>query len=80
MMQAKPKLGYIGLGLMGKPMTLRLLAAGYQVSVWNRSRDKLAPVTEKGAKPAMKNRGQSPISRYLPKSGSDPDFSARRAQ
>jgi 3-hydroxyisobutyrate dehydrogenase len=48
----KPKLGYIGIGLMGKPMTLRLLAAGYDVTVWNRSRDKLAPVVEKGAKAA----------------------------
>ena len=44
------KLGYIGIGLMGKPMVLRLLAAGHEVTVWNRSRDKLAPVVEKGAK------------------------------
>ena len=44
-----PKLGFIGLGLMGKPMTLRLLAAGYKVAVWNRSTDKVAPVTDKGA-------------------------------
>ena len=44
-----PKLGYLGIGLMGKPMTLRLLAAGYRVAVWNRSKDKLAPVTAKGA-------------------------------
>jgi len=51
-MQLRPKLGYIGLGLMGRPMTLRLLAAGYQVSVWNRSREKLAAAVEKGAKPA----------------------------
>lgn len=43
------KLGYIGIGLMGRPMTLRLLAAGHEVSVWNRSRDKLAPVVDKGA-------------------------------
>ncbi|HEX5477720.1 MAG TPA: NAD(P)-dependent oxidoreductase [Burkholderiales bacterium] len=43
------KLGYIGIGLMGKPMVLRLLAAGYGVTVWNRSREKLAPVVEKGA-------------------------------
>ena len=49
-MSGKPKLGYIGLGLMGRPMVLRLLAAGYAVAVWNRSRDKLAPVVEKGAK------------------------------
>lgn len=46
------KLGYIGIGLMGKPMVLRLLAAGHEVTVWNRSRDKLAPVVEKGAKAA----------------------------
>src|SRR5688572_18730280 len=51
-MNAKPKLGFIGIGLMGRPMTLRLLAAGYEVSVWNRSRDKLAAVVEKGARQA----------------------------
>ena len=43
------KLGYIGIGLMGKPMVLRLLAAGHEVTVWNRSKEKLAPVLEKGA-------------------------------
>ena len=46
------KLGYIGIGLMGKPMVLRLLAAGHEVTVWNRSKEKLAPVLEKGAKAA----------------------------
>ncbi len=46
---SQPKLGFIGIGLMGKPMTLRLLAAGYKVAVWNRSPQKLAPVTAKGA-------------------------------
>ena len=51
-MSDKPTLGYIGLGLMGRPMALRLLAAGYQVTVWNCSRDKLAPAVERGARPA----------------------------
>jgi 3-hydroxyisobutyrate dehydrogenase len=46
------KLGFIGIGLMGRPMTLRLLAAGHEVTVWNRSREKLAPVLEKGARAA----------------------------
>jgi len=46
------KLGFIGIGLMGRPMTLRLLAAGHEVTVWNRSRDKLAPMLEKGASAA----------------------------
>lgn len=43
------KLGYIGIGLMGRPMALRLLAAGHEVAAWNRSKDKLGPVVEKGA-------------------------------
>src|SRR4029079_7486959 len=46
----KMKLGYIGIGLMGRPMVLRLLAAGHEVAVWKRSPEKLPPVTAKGAK------------------------------
>jgi len=49
-MNDKPNLGFIGLGLMGRPMCLRLLAAGYRLSVWNRSGGKLAPVLERGAR------------------------------
>ncbi len=45
----KPTLGFIGIGLMGTPMSLRLLGAGYQVHVWNRSREKLVKVAEQGA-------------------------------
>lgn len=45
----KPNLGFVGIGLMGRPMTLRLLAAGYTVSVWNRSPEKLSPVVSAGA-------------------------------
>jgi 3-hydroxyisobutyrate dehydrogenase-like beta-hydroxyacid dehydrogenase len=33
----KPSIGFIGLGLMGKPMSLNLLRAGYAVTVWNRT-------------------------------------------
>ncbi|XKE46850.1 NAD(P)-dependent oxidoreductase [Halomonas organivorans] len=47
-----PRLGFIGIGLMGDPMTRRLLAAGYDVSVWNRSPDKAAGVAEAGARVA----------------------------
>jgi 3-hydroxyisobutyrate dehydrogenase-like beta-hydroxyacid dehydrogenase len=51
-MSDKPALGFIGIGLMGTPMVLRLLAGGYPVSAWNRSRDKLARVSDAGARPA----------------------------
>lgn len=46
----KPQLGFIGIGLMGKPMTLRLLEAGFRVNVWNRSAEKLKPVVAAGAR------------------------------
>jgi 3-hydroxyisobutyrate dehydrogenase len=42
-------LGFVGIGLMGKPLTLRLLAAGFRVNVWNRSVDKLGEVVATGA-------------------------------
>jgi len=46
------KLGFIGTGLMGGPMAARLLAAGHEVAVWNRTAAKLAPLLEKGARRA----------------------------
>lgn len=46
------EIGFIGLGLMGTPMTRRLLAAGQRVTVWNRSPAKLAPLLAEGAKAA----------------------------
>ena len=49
MSQQTPRIGFIGLGLMGTPMTSRLLAAGYSVNAWNRSAEKLASVEGKGA-------------------------------
>lgn len=49
MVHNQPILGFIGLGLMGTPMTTRLLEAGYTVNVWNRSEEKLSPVVKKGA-------------------------------
>ncbi len=42
-------LGFIGIGLMGKPLVLRLLAGGFKVNVWNRSPEKLNSVIEAGA-------------------------------
>jgi len=45
----REKLGYLGLGLMGIPMTRRLLNAGHDVTVWNRSPGKAAGLVETGA-------------------------------
>ena len=43
------KLAFLGLGLMGAPMAHRVLAAGHEVTVWNRSPDKAAPFAGAGA-------------------------------
>jgi 3-hydroxyisobutyrate dehydrogenase len=48
------KLGYLGLGMMGFPMTRRLLNAGYEVAVWNRSSGKATALVEAGARVAAK--------------------------
>ncbi|HLA33732.1 MAG TPA: NAD(P)-dependent oxidoreductase [Rhodocyclaceae bacterium] len=45
----KPALGFIGLGVMGRPMAQHLLRAGYEVTVWARRRESAAPVLELGA-------------------------------
>ncbi len=44
------KIGFVGLGTMGQVITTRLLAAGYDMTVWNRSRDKADGVLREGAK------------------------------
>lgn len=43
------RVGWIGTGVMGKSMCGHLLAAGYQVRVYNRTKAKAAPLAEMGA-------------------------------
>lgn len=48
------KIGFIGLGIMGKPMVKNLLKAGYPVMVWNRSQAPVDEVVACGAVAATK--------------------------
>jgi 3-hydroxyisobutyrate dehydrogenase-like beta-hydroxyacid dehydrogenase len=43
-------IGFIGLGLMGSEIAANLIKAGHQLTVWNRSADKAAPLVAAGAK------------------------------
>ena len=43
------KIGFIGLGIMGRPMALNLVKAGHQVTVWARRAESMAPLVEAGA-------------------------------
>lgn len=44
------KVGYIGLGIMGRPCVMNLLAAGFPVSVWARRQQSATPVLDAGAR------------------------------
>ena len=48
--------GFIGLGLMGKPMAMNILKAGYPLFVWNRTRSKMDELITAGAIPAESPR------------------------
>jgi 3-hydroxyisobutyrate dehydrogenase-like beta-hydroxyacid dehydrogenase len=43
------KIGFLGLGKMGTPMAMRLIAAGHELRVWNRTEGKTEPLLREGA-------------------------------
>jgi len=45
------KVGFIGLGRMGEVMVRRLLGAGHEVGVYNRTPEKMKPLIDAGARP-----------------------------
>lgn len=46
------KIGFIGLGLMGRPMALNLLAAGHELHVWARRTQSLQPFADRATQHA----------------------------
>jgi 2-hydroxy-3-oxopropionate reductase len=56
------KIGFIGLGIMGRPMALNLLKGGHQLTVWARRAESMQPLLDAGASaaasPADVARGQ----------------------
>jgi 3-hydroxyisobutyrate dehydrogenase-like beta-hydroxyacid dehydrogenase len=47
------KIAFCGLGRMGVPMAGRLLDAGHDVAVWNRTAERAAPLVERGAQQVL---------------------------
>ena len=43
------KIGFVGLGIMGRPMALNLLKGGHAVTVWARRAESMQPLIEAGA-------------------------------
>jgi 2-hydroxy-3-oxopropionate reductase len=66
------RVGFIGLGIMGRPMAANLLAAGYEVVVANRSRPAVDELVAQGATaadtPADAGRGVDVVITMLPDS------------
>ena len=48
-MEQDNRIGFIGLGIMGRPMARNLLKEGYRLTVWNRSRPGIDALVEAGA-------------------------------
>ncbi|EUA23309.1 NAD binding domain of 6-phosphogluconate dehydrogenase family protein [Mycobacterium xenopi 4042] len=56
-------IAFIGLGVMGSPMAVRLAKAGHQVTGYNRTSEKTAALVEAGAA----RRSRSPTPSQTPK-------------
>ena len=68
----KPTIGFIGLGLMGKPMARNVLRAGFPLVVWNRTSAKADDLVRDGAKLAANPREAAAQSDVLITIVSDP--------
>lgn len=68
----KPAIGLIGLGLMGRPMGINLLKAGYSLTVWNRTASRVDELVAAGAKLAKSPQEVAAASDFLLTMVSDP--------
>jgi 2-hydroxy-3-oxopropionate reductase len=57
--------GFVGLGVMGRPMALNLLKAGYPLTVYNRTAERAAAVAEAGASVAVSPQAVAAASRIV---------------
>jgi 3-hydroxyisobutyrate dehydrogenase len=68
----KPSVGFIDLGLMGRPMAANLLKAGYDLTLWNRTASRADALVAQGAKRAATPRDVAAASEVVFTIVSDP--------
>jgi len=68
----KPAIGLIGLGLMGRPMGMNLLRAGFTLTVWNRTASRADELIAAGAKLAESPQETAAAADFLLTMVSDP--------
>ena len=61
-MSNPPRIGFIGLGIMGRAMAMNLFKAGFQVSVYNRTRERTSEFADKGCQVASTPRALAKMS------------------
>lgn len=71
-MSSPRKIGFIGLGLMGRPMAMNLLKAGHSLTVWNRTSSRARELVAAGATLAKSPREAAAASDILFTIVSDP--------
>jgi len=71
-MSVPPRIGFIGLGIMGRAMALNLHRAGYQVSVYNRTRSRTTEFADLGCQVASTPRALAKMCDTLVTMVSDP--------
>jgi 2-hydroxy-3-oxopropionate reductase len=62
---ANPTIGFIGLGIMGKPMARNLMKTGYPLVVHNRSRAAVDELSKEGAQTAASSKEVAALSEIL---------------
>ena len=70
------QIGLIGLGLMGRPMGMNLIKAGYSLTVWNRNTSRAGELVAAGAKLAKSPQEVAEASDFLLTIVSDPPAAA----
>jgi len=59
------KVGFIGLGIMGRPMALNLLQGGHEVTIWARRAESMQPLLDAGAKAAASPAGVAAVAEVV---------------
>ncbi len=71
-MSIPPRIGFIGLGIMGRAMAMSLVKAGFQVSVYNRTRQRTIEFADIGCEVASTPRALAKMSDTVITMVSDP--------
>jgi 2-hydroxy-3-oxopropionate reductase len=69
---ASRRIGFIGLGLMGRPMAANLLKAGHSLTIWNRTASRAEELVKAGARLAKSPKEAAEASEVLITIVSDP--------